>query len=115
MGEIHELFVLPLSLVWFAGATPDFGPLGIRANRANRFVRITPLSVERLWEIARLHGMHELPQLRLSSSSRKGKKVQGATGLRASERTSASERVSERTSENLSKISQKTLKTSKDL
>ena len=23
MGEIHELFVLPLSLVWFAGATPD--------------------------------------------------------------------------------------------
>ena len=22
-GEIHELFVLPLSLVWFAGATPD--------------------------------------------------------------------------------------------
>ena len=23
-GEIHELFVLALSLVWFAGATPDF-------------------------------------------------------------------------------------------
>ena len=23
MGEIHELFVLTLSLVWFAGATPD--------------------------------------------------------------------------------------------
>ena len=23
MGEIHELFVLDLSLVWFAGATPD--------------------------------------------------------------------------------------------
>ena len=23
MGEIHELLVLPLSLVWFAGATPD--------------------------------------------------------------------------------------------
>ena len=23
MGEIHELFVLPLSLVWFAGATPE--------------------------------------------------------------------------------------------
>ena len=22
MGEIHELFALPLSLVWFAGATP---------------------------------------------------------------------------------------------
>ena len=24
MGEIHELFLLTLSLVWFAGATPDF-------------------------------------------------------------------------------------------
>ena len=24
MGEIHELVVLALSLVWFAGATPDF-------------------------------------------------------------------------------------------
>ena len=24
MGEIHELFVLALSLVWFAGATPDY-------------------------------------------------------------------------------------------
>ena len=23
MGELHELFVLALSLVWFAGATPD--------------------------------------------------------------------------------------------
>ena len=23
MGEVHELFVLPLSLVWFAGATPE--------------------------------------------------------------------------------------------
>ena len=24
MGEIHELFVLALALVWFAGATPDW-------------------------------------------------------------------------------------------
>ena len=24
MGEIHEFFVLALSLVWFAGATPEF-------------------------------------------------------------------------------------------
>ena len=23
MGEIHELFILALSLVWFAGATPE--------------------------------------------------------------------------------------------
>ena len=27
MGEIHELFVLALSLVWFAGATPEFFPV----------------------------------------------------------------------------------------
>ena len=26
MGEIHELLVLALSLVWFAGVTPDFAP-----------------------------------------------------------------------------------------
>ena len=26
MGEIHEVFVLALSLVWFAGATPDYFP-----------------------------------------------------------------------------------------
>ena len=25
MGEIHELFVLALSFVWFAGATPEKG------------------------------------------------------------------------------------------
>ena len=32
MGEIHELFVLALSLVWFAGATPEdlFGEFGPR-------------------------------------------------------------------------------------
>ena len=28
MGEIHEFFVLALSLVWFAGATPDCNLLG---------------------------------------------------------------------------------------
>ena len=27
-GDIHELFVLGLSLVWFAGATPDFNQVG---------------------------------------------------------------------------------------
>ena len=39
----------------------------------------------------------------------------GATGLRASERKSASERVSERTSENLSKISENLSKNSENL
>ena len=29
MGEIHELFVLALSLVWFAGAAPDCSKLSI--------------------------------------------------------------------------------------
>ena len=27
MGEIHELFVLALALVWFAGATPEMKSL----------------------------------------------------------------------------------------
>ena len=39
----------------------------------------------------------------------------GATGLRASERISASERVSERTSGNLSKISENLSKNSENL
>ena len=39
----------------------------------------------------------------------------GATGLRASEREIASERVSERTSENLGKTSEKSLTTSENL
>ena len=37
MGEIHELFVLALSLVWFAGATPDFNssktPFNVRLEK----------------------------------------------------------------------------------
>ena len=33
MGEIHELFVLALSLVWFAGATPEFCSQGISGER----------------------------------------------------------------------------------
>ena len=34
MGEIHELFVLALSLVWFAGATPDWGDCTKRGTLA---------------------------------------------------------------------------------
>ena len=30
MGEIHELVVLALSLVWFAGATPENKKLRIK-------------------------------------------------------------------------------------
>ena len=33
MGEIHELFVLPFSLVWFAGATPDAKVLALSATK----------------------------------------------------------------------------------
>ena len=29
VGEIHELFVLALSLVWFAGATPETSACGV--------------------------------------------------------------------------------------
>ena len=32
MGEIHELFVLALSLVWFAGATLDLLNPQVRTN-----------------------------------------------------------------------------------
>ena len=38
MGEIHEVFAVALSLVWFAGATPDPCLL----TTANRFARIGP-------------------------------------------------------------------------
>ena len=34
MGEIHELFVLALSLVWFAGPTPELRPNLGRMNSA---------------------------------------------------------------------------------
>ena len=34
MGEIHELFGLALSLVWFAGATPDTRGVKFRGSRA---------------------------------------------------------------------------------
>ena len=33
MGEIHELFVSALSLVWFAGATPDISAARKRGQR----------------------------------------------------------------------------------
>ena len=46
MGEIHELLVLALSLVWFAGATPErglnfpeiFGALCVRQFKARKNV-----------------------------------------------------------------------------
>ena len=39
MGEIHELSVLALSLVWFAGATPDICQI---LQRISDFEEITP-------------------------------------------------------------------------
>ena len=39
MGEIHELFVLALSLVWLAGATPE--------NQLSDPTEIAPLSRDR--------------------------------------------------------------------
>ena len=32
MGEIHELFVLALPLVWFGGATPDLHAPFLKTN-----------------------------------------------------------------------------------
>ena len=34
-GEIHELFVLALSLVWFAGATPDISENDVFKRRSS--------------------------------------------------------------------------------
>ena len=39
MGEIHELFVLALSLVWFAGATPE-GQKGFEAPSGTKLSRL---------------------------------------------------------------------------
>ena len=32
MGEIHEIFVVALSLVWFAGATPESLVFSVRGQ-----------------------------------------------------------------------------------
>ena len=37
MGEIHELFVLALSLVWFAGATPDKNATDSKFTMGSKF------------------------------------------------------------------------------
>ena len=37
MGKIHELFVLALSLVWFAGATPETHKLSSLIRTSNEF------------------------------------------------------------------------------
>ena len=39
MAEIHELFVLALSLVWFAGATPDRNP-GIGNQKSSKILGV---------------------------------------------------------------------------
>ena len=38
MGEIHELFVVALSLVWFAGATPEKTPAKPRLKPGKNFL-----------------------------------------------------------------------------
>ena len=42
MGEIHELFVLALSLVWFAGATPYKGQQSPLPNISTLAILISP-------------------------------------------------------------------------
>ena len=52
-GEIHDLFVLALSLVWFAGATPDikqstreFAILSIQVLRDTKSIVAGPLRLK---------------------------------------------------------------------
>ena len=49
MGEIHELFVWALSLVWFAGATPDLGlgtfKQGVSKNGGNDICVATGIAI----------------------------------------------------------------------
>ena len=45
MGEIHELFVVALSLVWFAGATPDNSELELLEVVSTDFVSCASSSV----------------------------------------------------------------------
>ena len=47
MGEIHELFVLPLSLVWFAGATPDSRAWGSPPPNPGFVNALTPSSIQK--------------------------------------------------------------------
>ena len=48
MGEIHELFVLALSLVWFAGAIPDLGSSWVLAPNFQTFSVSTVVLLEGL-------------------------------------------------------------------
>ena len=43
MGKIHELFVLALSLVWFAGATPEYWGFGPNLRVPYRIVPLVYL------------------------------------------------------------------------
>ena len=59
MGEIHELFVLALFLVWFAGATPDFLELKKDTDIVPKFLRVHD------WAIAGRYGWdfpEEIPE-----------------------------------------------------
>ena len=133
MGEIHELFVLALSLVWFAGATPEIRQNAGEANGTldgtrpldgcnpdvppNIFMFIgfflsshscdrpgSPRAPKTHWVMQERTSppTSEFTKsslffyfLRMIRESLRGNRI-GATGLRASERKSASERVSER-------------------
>ena len=60
MGEIHELFVLALSLVWFAGAAPEKNR-GLRksATRKTRKIRKMPTAKTRKMQKMRITGPYD--------------------------------------------------------
>ena len=67
MGEIHELFVLPLFLVWFAGATPEWGVKdnknGFAANANFPFWNVpTDCEGSSFWNAALAHNACPLGQ-----------------------------------------------------
>ena len=59
MGEIHELFVLALSLVWFAGATPEntktWARFSVRAKMGLTWIRAPQKEVGKRSSITFIH------------------------------------------------------------
>ena len=56
MGEIHELFVLALSLVWFAGATPEIREL---VHKNGVFSEFEVFSWRKPGEFTKMNDSHE--------------------------------------------------------
>ena len=60
MGEIHELFVLALFLVWFAGATPDGRPSSRKWPFLTPQIE-TPTKCRPTWAPPEVSGVQQTP------------------------------------------------------